>query len=81
MNPSQLNGKLFAVVLGDAQGSTFRGTARWNGDILVIDCGEDKPPFQVREEWYGRIQRVEGPVAKAILEGAEFWLRVQVPDE
>jgi hypothetical protein len=81
MDPAQLNGKLFAVVLGDQNaGSTLRGTARWNGATLTIDCGQDKPPFEVREEWYERIQPVKGPVAKAILEGAEFWLRLQTAD-
>ncbi|HET7873558.1 MAG TPA: hypothetical protein VFL42_13655 [Terriglobales bacterium] len=83
MDPAQLNGKSFAVVLGGdkEQGSTLRGTARWDGEALVIDCGREKPPFEVRAEWYERIQPVKGPVAKAILEGAEFWLRLQVPDE
>jgi len=80
MNPAQLNGKSFAIVLtGEKdEGATFYGTARWNGERLVIDRGKDKPPFEVRKEWYERIQPVKGPVAKAILEGAEFWLRLQV---
>lgn len=80
MNPAQLNGKSFAIVLIDEkeEGATFHGTARWNGETLVIDRGKGKPQFEVRKEWYERIQAVKGPVAKAILEGAEFWLRLQV---
>jgi hypothetical protein len=86
MDPTQLNNKSFAIVLVDEkqEGATFYGTARWNGEVLIIDRGKDKPPFEVREEWYERIQPVKGPVAKAILEGAEFWLRLNVgplPDE
>jgi hypothetical protein len=79
MDPAQLNGKSFAIVTGGEkdEGSTFHGIARWDGATLLIDRGHDKPPFAVRKEWYAQIQQVKGPVAKAILQGAEFWLRLQ----
>ncbi len=82
MNPAQLNGKSFAIVLSDEkkEGATLYGTARWDGETLVIDRGKGKPPFEVRTEWYERIQPVKGPVAKAILEGAEFWLRLRMDE-
>ena len=78
MNPDQINGKSFAIVLSDdkGEGAAFYGTARWDGKTLTIDRGRDKPPFEVREEWHERIQPVKGPVAKAILEGAQFWLKL-----
>jgi hypothetical protein len=78
MDPAQLNGKSFAIVLGGEkdEGSTFHGTARWDGATLIIDRGQGHPPFEVRTEWYEQIQPVKGPVAKAILQGAEFWLRL-----
>ncbi|HEX7284861.1 MAG TPA: hypothetical protein VF532_01690 [Candidatus Angelobacter sp.] len=78
MDPAQLNGRSFAIVLGGEkdEGSTVHGTARWDGSTLVIDRGPAKSPFEVRQEWYAQIQPVKGPVAKAILQGAEFWLRL-----
>jgi hypothetical protein len=83
MDPSQLNGKSFAIVIGGEQdeGSTFHGTARWDGATLLLDLGPDQPPFEVRKEWYAQIQPVKGPVAKAILQGAEFWLRLPTAGE
>jgi hypothetical protein len=86
MNLDQINGKPFAIVLSDdkGEGAAFHGVARWDGKTLTIDRGRDKPPFEVRKEWYERIQPVKGPVAKAILEDAEFWLQLRVgpvPDD
>jgi hypothetical protein len=78
MNLDQINGKPFAVVLADEkeEGATFHGTALWDGETLIIDRGKGKPAFEIRKEWYERIQPVKGPVAKAILEGAQFWLKL-----
>ena len=78
MDPAQLNGKSLAVVLIDesGEGTTFYGTARWNGSHLIIDRGSETP-FEVREEWHSRIQPVNSPVVKAVFSGAEFWLRLQ----
>jgi hypothetical protein len=80
MNLDQINGKSLAIVLSDdkGEGATFHGTARWDGETLVIDRGKGNPDFEIRKEWYERIQPVKGPVAKAILEDAEFWLQLRV---
>ena len=79
MDLNQVNGKSFAVVVVDQkeEGTTFYGTAHWNGAKLTIDRGSD-PPFEVREEWYECIQPVKSPVVKAVFSGAEFWLKVRV---
>ena len=77
MDPSQLEGKRLGIVLTDEKdGCSFAGAARWDGETLKIDRGPDQEPFEVPKEWHEHIKRVTSPVVKAVLDGAEFWLKI-----
>ena len=79
MDPNELNGKSFAVVLSDEHGDeTFFGTARWDGNALSVDRGASHAAFLIRNEWLERIQPVTSPVVRAVLNNADYWIRLQL---
>ena len=80
MDLKELDGKLFAVVLTDEkdQSETFFGTAHWDGSVLIVERGPGTPSFTIRQEWFERIQPVASPIVKAVLNSAEYWIRLQL---
>jgi hypothetical protein len=81
MNIAELDGKPFALWLTDKndESAVFSGTARLDGSSLFLDR-KSKPPFEIRPEWYGRIQAVTSLAVRAILLGADYFLRLSVGD-
>ena len=79
---SALDGKPFTLLLmgetsdGEDDWAVFPGIARVRGDTLCIDRGF-KPPFEVRPEWFCRIQPVKESL-KATLQDADFYLPLTV---
>ena len=49
------------------------------GSTLLLDR-EPKPTFEIRPEWYERIQSVTNEEVRRILRGADYFLRLYVGD-
>ena len=79
VNLAQLNGKPFTLWLTDEadDSAVFSGVARWTGSILLLERGT-KPPFEIRPEWYERVQPVTNEEARRILLGADYFLRLYI---
>jgi hypothetical protein len=81
MNIPELDGKPFTLWLTDEDDESciYSGTARWDGSTLLLERGA-KPRFEIRAEWYGRIQAVMGEEARKILLGADYFLHLRLGD-
>lgn len=53
------------------------GIARWDDSTLLLDRSPYSP-FEIRPEWYERIQPVTNEKAREILLGADYFLRLPV---
>ena len=62
---------------GDADWAVFGGIALLEAGVLYMDCGEGTPRFEIREEWLGRIRRVD-PESRETLLNAEYYLPLTV---
>jgi hypothetical protein len=81
MNFAELDEKPFTLWLTDKndESAVFSGIARGDGATLQV-VREPKPPFEVRPEWYERIQTVTNEEVRKILLGADYFLRLYVGD-
>ncbi len=81
MNIFELDGRRFTLWLTDkdSESAVFSGSIRWDGSTLRL-IRDPKPAFEIRPEWYGRIQEVTNDEAQKILLGADFFLHLNVGD-
>jgi hypothetical protein len=81
MNVAGLEGKVVVLWLTDEVGESaaFSGTAHWDGSKLLLER-TSKPQFEIRPEWYDRIQAVTNGQTRGILLGADYFLRLYVGD-
>jgi hypothetical protein len=79
MTPTDLDGKPFTLWLTDEanESAVFPGIARWDGSTLFLDRNQ-RPRFEIRPEWYERIQLVSNEDVRRILQGADAFLRLYV---
>lgn len=78
---AELEGKRIALVVTDERDESvaFTGTARWDGDRLVMLRNKPDRPVQIHEEWHQKI-RATPEDSKNTLLGAEFFLTLSVGD-
>lgn len=79
MDITDLDGKPFSLWLTDEaeESAVYPGVARWHGSTLFIERTSQRP-FEIRAEWYERIQTVTSEEARKILLGADYFLRLYV---
>jgi hypothetical protein len=82
MDLADLDGRLFTLWLTDEadESAVFSGIARWDGQTLAIERTGNLR-FEVRPEWYERIQPVGNEQARKILLGGEYFLRLRVGND
>jgi hypothetical protein len=81
MNIFELDGRQFALWLTDSrdESAVFSGVLRWNGSSLLLKR-DPKPAFEIRPEWYERIQAITNAEVRKTLLGADYFLRLNVGD-
>jgi hypothetical protein len=81
MHVAELDGKPFTLWLTDTHDESvvFFGIARWDGSRLLLER-QPKPSFEIRPEWYERIQPMNDEQSRKILLGANYFLRLYVGD-
>ena len=55
----------------------FFGVAKYDGNQLILNRGDDQPPFVVFDDWISRIKPVTED-AKAVFEDAEYYLPLSI---
>jgi len=70
-----------ALVLTDErdESAVFTGTAHWDGNHLFMLCKDPDEPFEIRAEWYSKIQSTPEASKKDLLD-AEFFFWLSVGD-
>jgi hypothetical protein len=79
MDVEKLNDKHFTLWLTDEhdESAIFSGITHWDGTKLFLER-VPKPSFEIRPEWYDRIQKVTNDEVRSILLGADYFLRLYV---
>ena len=81
MNLEEINGKKLALLLiskdekNEDDWAVFTGTAKWNGNKLILDRGKDKELFTVPDDVLFRVKRVDEDVKDTLL-GAEYFYSI-----
>jgi hypothetical protein len=81
MNIAELDGRQLALWLTDSrdESAVFSGTIQWNGSALLLKR-DPKPAFEIRSEWYERIQAITNDEVRKTLLGADYFLRLNIGD-
>jgi len=83
VNPADIHGRRLAMLAwgkkpdGTDDVAAFTGIAEWDGQRLVMRRGPGEAPFEVQDEWLGRLRPVEPDMQSELL-GAEYYFSVTI---